>query len=282
MAKKLPRLANVRVVTLSNPEAKRFSCALVGLKGELAARLLNKLTTKELTVEQLRDPASDLLSALDSGESTTSSKSIARKAAVANPNVDKVIQIPKSWWKSKHREKLRYFIPEWDDLVDPEYDFIADEHSGGASDWSNAVYAHQMFPSPNYDGLLVSRVVAEKSKNKKARINSMGVHRFLRVPREFPVMGDCGAFGYIKEEIPPYSTEDVLDYYTRLDFDYGVSVDHLILSETEKQKMFRYELTIANAEDFIKKHHKAKLSWVPIGAVQGWDPKSYAARLSSL
>ncbi len=90
-------------------------------------------------------------------------------------------------------------------------------------------------------------------------------------------MGDCGAFGYIKEEIPPYSTEDVLDYYTRLDFDYGVSVDHLILSETEQQKMFRYELTIANAEDFIKKHRKAKLSWVPIGAVQGWDPKSYAA-----
>jgi hypothetical protein len=42
MAKKLPRLANVRVVTLSNPEAKRFSCALVGLKGELAARLLKK------------------------------------------------------------------------------------------------------------------------------------------------------------------------------------------------------------------------------------------------
>jgi hypothetical protein len=69
-AKKLPRLANVRVATLSNPEAKRFSCALVGLKGELAARLLNKLSKKNLTVEQLRDPESDLLSALEDGELT--------------------------------------------------------------------------------------------------------------------------------------------------------------------------------------------------------------------
>ena len=40
MAKKLPKLTNVRVVPISNPEAKRFSCGLVGLKGELAARVL--------------------------------------------------------------------------------------------------------------------------------------------------------------------------------------------------------------------------------------------------
>jgi hypothetical protein len=131
-------------------------------------------------------------------------------------------------------------------------------------------------PPPNYDGILVSRAVAEFSKEKTQRINSLGVHRFLRVPRELPLMGDCGAFDYIKEEVPPYSTEDVLDYYTRLDFDYGVSVDHLIVSFTADQKKFRYDLTIQNAEDFIKEHRKAKLDWEPIGAVQGWDPQSYA------
>ena len=36
-----------------------------------------------------------------------------------------------------------------------------------------------------------------KSKAKKERINRLGVHRFLRVPREFPIMGDCGAFSYV-------------------------------------------------------------------------------------
>jgi hypothetical protein len=132
-----------------------------------------------------------------------------------------------------------------------------------------------MYPEPNYDGVLVSRAVAEKSKKKKARINSLGVHRFLRVPREYPIMGDCGAFDYIMEETPPYTTEDVIDYYSRLGFDYGVSVDHLIVAATESQRKFRYELTIHNAEQFFSEHKQAGHKWTPIGAVQGWDTSSY-------
>jgi hypothetical protein len=31
-------------------------------------------------------------------------------------------------------------------------------------------------------------------------------------------MGDCGAFGYITEDVPPYTTDEILDYYSRLDF----------------------------------------------------------------
>ena len=38
---------------------------------------------------------------------------------------------------------------------------------------------------------------------------------------------------YIKETAPPYTTADVLEYYTRLGFDYGVSLDHLIVKATE-------------------------------------------------
>ncbi len=299
MAKKLPVLKNVRVVPISNPEAKRFSCGLVGLKGELAARLLKGVTDNPAVLSQLMDTKFDLLAWLDkqpgAGKSTADAdaKPSAKKATkkkvakeedvtvrrsrgVPNPHVDKVIQIPKSWWEKPHRLKLRYFIPEWDDLVDPDYDFQTDTHSGGSGCWDNEVYAHQMYPEPCYDGLLMSRAVAEKSKGKKERINEMGVHRMLRVPREFPIMGDCGAFDYIMEDVPPYSTDDVLDYYTRLDFDYGVSVDHLIVSATEHQKKFRYDLTIENAADFLKEHRKAKLKWEPIGAVQGWDPASYA------
>ena len=174
-------------------------------------------------------------------------------------------------------QRLNYFIPEWDDLVDPNYDFLTDTHSGGTGCWENEVYAHEMYPTPNYDGLLMSRAVAEKSKSKKKRINEMGVHKMLRVSKNFPVMGDCGAFDYIMEDVPPYSTEDVIDYYTRLDFDYGVSVDHLIVNATMDQKKERYALTIDNAHDFIKQHKKGKLNWEPIGAVQGWSPESYAS-----
>ena len=283
-ARRIPRLPNLRVVTLSNPEAKRFSCGLVGLKGELSHRILQKVASEPDYLVHLPDPAFDILASLDAvplGSATSARKesspgAVPREKCRPNPAVDHVIQLPKSWWDRPHRQKLRYFIPEWDDLVDPDYDFLNDEHSCGTGDWSNNVYAHQMYPEPNYDGLLMSRAVAEKSKKKKERINALGVHRFLRVPREFPIMGDCGAFDYIMQEKPPYTTEDVLDYYTRLDFDYGVSVDHLIVSATGHQKKFRYELTIHNAEDFFKQHREAGLKWEPIGAVQGWDAETYA------
>jgi hypothetical protein len=297
MAKKVPALKQVRVVPVANPEAKRFSCGLVALKGDLAARVLRGVMAEPEVLARLLDPDFDLLGWLEgqagagkeSAGGAPGAKKEAKKTAESvpptakkppmrvNPKVDQVIEIPKTWWEKPHRKKLRYFIPEWDDLVDPDYDFLTDTHSGGRSNWANEVYAHQMYPEPNYDGLLMSRAVAEKSQGKKERINAMGVHRMLRVPREFPIMGDCGAFDYIMEDVPPYSTEDVLDYYTRLDFDYGVSVDHLIVTATEHQKNERYELTIENAADFLKEHRKAGLGWEPIGAVQGWNPKSYAA-----
>jgi hypothetical protein len=263
-----------RVVPLSNKEAKRFSCGLVGLKGELGKRLLRRVAAEgEEFVRSLLNNSTDVLELLDADNTGATKKS--RQAARENPKVDQVITIPESWWDKPHRDKLRYFIPEWDDLVDPDYDFENDVHSGGSGDWSNEAYAHQMYPEPNYDGILISKVVAEKSVKKKERINRMGVHRFLRVPREFPIMGDCGAFGYIMDETPPYTTAEILDYYTRLDFDYGVSIDHLIVKATEAQKQFRYELTINNAEEFLREHQRRGLQWTPIGAVQGWDAKSY-------
>ena len=264
-----------RVVPLSNKEARRFNCGLVGLKGELGKRILRQVAAEgERFVRSLFNPSTDVLALLDADNPGTPKR--ARQAARENPKVDRVITLPLSWWNKPHRDRLRYFIPEWDDLVDPDYDFETDTHSGGSGDWSNEVYAHQMYPEPNYDGILISKVVAEKSAKKKERINRMGVHRFLRVPRDFPVMGDCGAFGYILDETPPYTTREILDYYTRLDFDYGVSIDHLIVKATEEQKRFRYELTISNAEEFLREHQSRGLQWTPIGAVQGWDAKSYA------
>lgn len=272
--KRLPTLDRLKAVVVANRDAKRFSCGLVGLKGELAKRLLTLLSEAPEMLERIVGATSSEVLDLLAGPAS-SSKS-AKRSFVVNPLVDRVIEIPETWWSSPHKDRIRYFIPEWDDLVDPEFDFHTDTHSGGQGDWSNEVYAHQMYPSPNYDGILVSRAVADKSKKKAERINSMGVHRFLRVPREFPIMGDCGAFDYIMEDVPPYSTEDVLDYYTRLGFDFGVSVDHLIVKATEHQRDFRYQLTIANAESFLTEHRRRGLEWTPIGAVQGWSPDSYA------
>ncbi len=271
--RKLPAIPLLNAVALTGAEATRFSVGLVALKGELAARVLDRVVA-DATFPATIATSNDVLSLLDKAPEPTVPR---RLPATAKSDVDYVVSLPPTWRDKPHRAQLSYFIPEWDDLVDRDFDFATDTHSGGSGNWTNEVYAHQIYPEPNYDGILISKVVAEKSKSKKERINRLGVHRSLRVPREFPIMGDCGAFGYINEEVPPYTTDEILDYYTRLDFDFGVSIDHLIVSATESAKKARYDLTIENAAEFLKQHRKAKLPWTPIGAIQGWDPKSYAA-----
>ena len=36
-------------------------------------------------------------------------------------------------------------------------------------------------------------------------------------------LGDCGAFSYVREEIPPYTVDEVIDFYDECGFDYGIS-----------------------------------------------------------
>lgn len=291
VARTLPKLPELRPVPASVPETKRFSSGLLSLKGELGGRILSRIATDPLLITRFSDENSDVLSLLEDQRHDTGvgddlkvvakppRQVTSRQRSVPNPVVDFVSPIPPTWREQSEKRRLKYFIPDWDDQVDPDYDFETDVHSGGSGDWSNQFYAHQFFPEgPKYDGILISKVVAEKSKKKRERVNSLGVHRLLRVPRDYPVMGDCGAFGYIDAPEPPaeYRTAVLLDYYTRLDFDLGVSTDHLIVPSKEAEKRFRYDLTIQNAEDFLREHQKRGLTWEPIGAVQGWDADSYA------
>ncbi|MBN2723245.1 MAG: queuine/other tRNA-ribosyltransferase [Deltaproteobacteria bacterium] len=166
-----------------------------------------------------------------------------------------------------------HFIPDWDDLVDPDFDFKTEtQYNKG---WEKQSYAHELISPPPYDGILVSKVVEEKSVARRKRIRALGVKGALRVPQDFPVLGDCGAFGYIDEKIPPYSSADVFDYYTAGGFDFGVSVDHLIPSPEFSDREFRLKITIENAAEFIKIHTREKPRWIAVGAVQGWNTESY-------
>jgi hypothetical protein len=272
----------LRIVQLSSEHAKRFHCGLVGLKGELVGRILRRLAKEgEPLWDLLMNTQEDLLALLDEPAPVKSPK------AAATPNlerVDKVISLPETWTEQVQQKQLRFFLPDWDDMVDPDYDFETDTHSGGGGAWSNQVYAHQLFKDergnhiPNFDGMLVSRAVAEKPSSKMSVIEQYaGIHRYLRVPHEVEILGDCGAFSYLLADKPPYSTEDMLDYYTRLGFNYGVSIDHLLFgASTEEGKQYRYKLTIDNARDFIKEHQRQRLPWTAIGALQGMNPVQYA------
>jgi len=172
---------------------------------------------------------------------------------------------------------VRYFLPDWDDRVDPNYNFEFELSAVGRDPWRDDVYAHELFGDDQcYDGILVSRAALEQNGAKRDEVDRLGLRKYLRLPRRFELMGDCGAFGYVDAPKPIYETPEVLEFYQRVGVDYGVSIDHIIFPAFPEQRQFRYDLTIKNAIDFLARHRAGGYAFTPVGAVQGWDVPSYA------
>lgn len=226
-AKRLPRLEGLRPVILSKPEARRFSCGLVALKGEVAARVLSLCAKGNAAVQELLAPGSDTLSLLD--------KTFQTPPQHGRPP-EELSRF--KHYTPRHGARMLYFIPEWDDRVDPDYDLSCDGITLDRDAYNHDVYSHEVYRSPNYDGILVSKSVIDANRKKRRRIEAIGIHAHIRVPRNFPVMGDCGAFNYIDDESPPYETEETVRYYQALDFDFGVSIDHLIVPQLLERTVY--------------------------------------------
>ncbi|MEB3160927.1 MAG: hypothetical protein VKL20_05660, partial [Synechocystis sp.] len=184
-------------LVLGNNEAQQFGCALVGLKGFLLERFSHNLKLLPNYLDKVyrypeffqtiinQNPKPLQLSLpiiLDSKAST-----IPEKKPLGN------IEIPDLPCVQNQHFGLQYYIPEWDDLVDPGYDFLTDSFSLNRKDaYFDQVYAHEIYDRPNYDGILVSKVVIDAKKKKQLLIQEMGIQKFLRFPRQ-NIMGDCGA-----------------------------------------------------------------------------------------
>jgi hypothetical protein len=279
------------ILPLSNAEAKKYSYGLVGLKGFLFKQFALKVAHNPKLLQTVSHQPESLEKILDT-------QPIQLELSLSLPKVspqqkqkskkskgrysDGLIPIPNLPPAPNISLGMQYFIPEWDDRVDPNFNFKTDTLTPKREtyeDW----YAHQIYPQPNYDGILVSKVVVDKSRKKKNYVEEFGIHKALRYQGE--IFGDCGAFGYIKEEKPPYKTEEILDYYTGLGFNYGVSIDHLIVGDFAKpgSREFRFGLTLDNALDFIEKcRERGDEKFTPIGAAQGWNPESYAEAVKEL
>lgn len=175
---------------------------------------------------------------------------------------------------------MRYFIPDWDDLVDPHYNFETDTPSEGKRKYYDETYAHELYSTPNYDGLLFSKSTVEDGQFKTALVKEYKIHHFARF--QGPILGDCGAFSYIAEENPPYQTKEILEYYQNLGFDYGVSIDHLIIPAFYPVKEYRYQLTRNNAYEFLTQHRNGNYTFTPIGVAQGWSPETYRSAVIEL
>tara|TARA_B110000503_G_C7150223_1_gene414848 strand:- start:1138 stop:2409 length:1272 start_codon:yes stop_codon:yes gene_type:complete len=181
------------------------------------------------------------------------------------------------------------------DLVDPDFDFIKDKSSPEREPYWDDNYPHELLGYAPYDGLLVSRAIVgghirsgKYSESQAMRFRREGARNFLRFKeKDYPntvMWGDCGAFTYAKEEIPPYSVDDIVEFYGDGQFTHGCSVDHIIFDfvDTEfdfkfenKEALRRQEICLTNAAEFITKSKKVIGShFTPVGVVHGWSPSS--------
>lgn len=195
---------------------------------------------------------------------------------------------------------MKFLYSDTQDYVDPEYDFINDRNAPGRKRYWDDVYAHELMHPTPYDGLLVAMSAVRQAPgvaNSKTRYSTAeeqrllreGVRKFLRFDgpkyKNSMVMGDCGAFAYVEHEKPAYTPEEVFEFYADAGFTHGVSPDHIIFAcDTEnppveamkKDVLFRYEITLENAKEFIRICKAEGMPFEPMGAVQGWSPKSIA------
>ena len=195
---------------------------------------------------------------------------------------------------------MKFLYSDTQDYVDPAYDFINDRTGPNRERYWTDAYAHELMSPIPYDGLLVSMsairqangVAASKvrySTKEEQRLLRDGARKFLRFggPRfkDLMLMGDCGAFAYVEHPKPAYSPAEVVEFYTEAGFTHGVSPDHIIFDcdvsnppakAISNEIRERYDITLVNAEEFIRLVRRADDPFVPLGAVQGWSPTSMA------
>ncbi|HYH79468.1 MAG TPA: tRNA-guanine transglycosylase DpdA [Longimicrobium sp.] len=203
---------------------------------------------------------------------------------------------------------MRFFFPDSQDQVDPEFDFHTERRVRGRQRGRDDLYAHEVFATPPCDGILVSKAMVEGygtsggrfSIGQRNRLLNEGVRAFYRLDeraetRHLESMGDCGAFSYRKEQAPPWSVDQVIEFYEGCGFDHGISVDHLILDFDASVDSFfpdldgispehrhRQHLTLELADEFFQKTRALRCRFNPVGVAQGWSPDSYARAVERL
>ena len=194
---------------------------------------------------------------------------------------------------------MKFIFADSLDYVDPRYDFMADRSPSDREPYWDDVFPHELLGYAPYDGLLVSRAIVggfsgagKYSESQSMRFRRVGAREFLRYrENDYPgslMFGDCGAYSYHMLDEPPYTTEEIVDFYGDGCFTHGCSIDHIIFDFVEdgddnidinrlEDNRRRCEITLANAENFLKQSSGLGDRFTPIGVVQGWSPASMAA-----
>jgi queuine/archaeosine tRNA-ribosyltransferase len=188
-------------------------------------------------------------------------------------------------------------MPDWDDYIDPNFDFEKDEFSANNKAERNDIYIYELMGDASpCNGILVSLAQLIKKKgalknHDTSNENPVTVREIMRIPKRLIVMGDCGAFTYKGNDEPAFTPEEAAKIYETLGFDIGASVDHMIVAEketvdekgnkkkvplTEEELRKRIDITNKNAEKFIKEVRERNYKFTPMGTIQGITKEDYA------
>jgi hypothetical protein len=77
VARRMPTIPRLCTIPLANAEARRFSCGLIALKGELGGRLLSRLASAPEMIDSLASPYTDILCQLENPPSRRRAQPIA-------------------------------------------------------------------------------------------------------------------------------------------------------------------------------------------------------------
>ncbi|WP_394538824.1 tRNA-guanine transglycosylase DpdA [Lysobacter enzymogenes] len=191
---------------------------------------------------------------------------------------------------------MKFIYADAMDFVDPDFDFANDRTSEGRIVQWDDEYPHEFLDRAPYDGILISRgVVGDVQHQGKYTLPQMmrfrreGARKFIRYAEDkYPgslLFGDCGAFTYRDQKLPPYTPVDTIQFYAEGGFSHGCSVDHIIFDfdegsgrsreEMPDATLERYDLTLQLASEFHAESKRLK-SFTPMGVIQGWSAPSMA------
>lgn len=191
-----------------------------------------------------------------------------------------------------------YFLPDWDDFLDVDYDFEHDQLSSPSRKNRNEAHGIELMrPDRLCDGVLVSLAQNTGTKGLLRRVKAptrdslspRSVRENFNLAADQWAFADCGAFSYSNEDRPTITVEQAVAVYDLYGFDLGASVDHIPLEKIRKNgkrqelsleaRRQRVELTRENAEKFLALARKRKARFTPVGIVQGLDAEDFARQI---
>ncbi|WP_375502646.1 tRNA-guanine transglycosylase DpdA [uncultured Jatrophihabitans sp.] len=200
---------------------------------------------------------------------------------------------------------MKFYFPDSQDQIDPSFNFITEERSIYRVRQRDDHYAHEALCSAPFDGILVSKAIVDGLPGatgkytvaQRQRFYRAGVQKFFRLDRTdgtpIDTLGDCGAFTYVRDDVPPYTVDEVIDFYDGAGFNLGISIDHVVLGydinadqdpahPLRREWQRRQDLTIELAAEFRSRARTRKVHFQPIGVAHGWSPSSYASAVQAL